>query len=336
MTIAGAVIAASAWVLALIAFEVMRIKEDKLSYLLLVIVITGITVLICGIVMQAKEKSQLKKEQRESTDVSKEQKNTGTSIPSKQTVSESALTKFLREFFRAIPKKFALCLVMCIVIIIGLAIGVSLKINSTVGAICIMIAALGSMVGVESIYSQISLENEQYIIFDKENETAKILRRSARSAALLRMEQIQKTYTEHHGPELVYTGATVGGVHTGGFHTTKAYLSEKGQGPSGRYYIMTKLNDGTVVILKKILLSQALLEEARKCDAIRKFIVADGLELKYNTPDTELTSAEQDILRQAILRGDQATQYNITQRAFLASHLTKEDCAAILNWVKGT
>jgi len=178
-------------------------------------------------------------------------------------------------------------------------------------------------------------ENENYIIFNEDTDSAKLLKRSEMSASLLTIETIQNTYTKYNPSKMVYTGATVGGVTTGGIHTTEAHLSTKVGGDSGKCHIIAKGKDKKIVEVKNIELSKELLSEAKKDKAISKFIVGDKLVLRYNTPDTKLTREENEILKRAIETFDTALQDNITQRAFIASMPTKEDCLAVKKWVSG-
>lgn len=177
--------------------------------------------------------------------------------------------------------------------------------------------------------------NAKHMVFNEDTNSAKLLQRSETSASLLHIEQIQNTYTKYNPSKMVYTGATVGGVTTGGIHTTEAYLSTQAGPNSGRYHIYAKGHGRKVISIQKIELSKDLLKEAKECKEISKFIVGNELVLKYNTPDTKLTREEQEILKKAIDTFDVALQENITQRAFIASMLTKEDCMAIKKWVSG-
>ena len=78
-----------------------------------------------------------------------------------------------------------------------------------------------------------------------------------------------------------------------------------------------------------------MLKEAKSDPVISKFLKEDYIYLKKETADTKLTEEENYILRQAVNSNDYAMQQNITQRAFLATLLTKAEHDAIRNWISG-
>lgn len=223
------------------------------------------------------------------------------------------------------------------VILLGLflRLNTSFYIDDTLWAILVLVGVFAVFVAVETYYEKLQKREKDHIIINEKDKTAELFKRSDVSASYLSFAEHDISYTKYNPSQLVYTGATVGGIHTGGFHTTKAHYSSHSQGRAGKYYIYSKDHNGKVVIIQKIILTEELLEEASKSATIKKFIVGNCLELKYDTPETKLTAAEYDILRNATMSYDHATQLNITQRAFLASQLTRADCVAILNWVSG-
>lgn len=220
-----------------------------------------------------------------------------------------------------------------------MAICVSFDLGSTLSGVLALIVAIITFFATDMTYGQYLMKKEkilsQHMTINETDESATLFQRSEISASLLKMEPIYTTNTKHHDAKLVYTGATVGGVHTGGFHTTKAYLSDTYTGTSGKYHIFVKQDNGKVVEIKKIKLTKQLLSEAKHSPSIRKFIVNNEISLRYDNDETKLTKEEQYILKEAVNNYDKATQYNITQRAFLATQLTQEDCNAIINWVSG-
>lgn len=236
-------------------------------------------------------------------------------------------------------KKIIEYVIMGATVLLVMAICVSLDMNGTLSGVLAFIAMIIAFIAFEIAYGQYHMKKEkilsQHMTINETDESATLFQRSEISASLLKMEPIYTTNTKHHDAKLVYTGATVGGVHTGGFHTTKAYLSDTYTGTSGKYHIFVKQDNGKVVEIKKIKLTKQLLSEAKHSPSIRKFIVNNEISLRYDNDETKLTKEEQYILKEAVNNYDKATQYNITQRAFLATQLTQEDCNAIINWVSG-
>lgn len=179
------------------------------------------------------------------------------------------------------------------------------------------------------------------IEYDKKNGTAKLTKRVGSNLSGMNIKQYTNTYTKYNPSQTVYTGVTVGGITTGGFHQTQAYLSESSMGASGGYYLEVKtlsweadrLHDS--FILNKIILTDELVKEAEKDPRVQKFLHGNELILKHSGSSSKLTSAEKDILQQAVWSGDVATQRNITQRAFVATQLSWQECYDIKDWISG-
>lgn len=203
-------------------------------------------------------------------------------------------------------------------------------------AVGIMVALLllGWAIGY-SVNDKVDLEIYKHLTLSPESKKVTLLQRSLTSASLLKFVEAYKTTTQYNASKLVYTSATVGGVTTGGFHTTQASLSDKYEGSSGRYLPIVKLRDGTEMTVEDMVLTPEMVIDVRNYPEISKFLRGNTLHLRYSTPETNLTPEEKEVLRRAIQNKDYATQNNITQRAFHASLLTKEDSTAIKNWISG-
>jgi hypothetical protein len=89
------------------------------------------------------------------------------------------------------------------------------------------------------------------------------------------------------------------------------------------------------LMLKSIRLSANLVDEAKKDKRVSHLLQGNELVLRRKNKDTELTADEKEILARAIRAGDIATQENITERAFAAQFLTKEECNNVLEWLCG-
>lgn len=171
----------------------------------------------------------------------------------------------------------------------------------------------------------------QYITFN--GETATVLKRNAVISEVLKVESIQKVEYKYNPAKVTYTGATVGGVTTGGFHTTNASYSEIPTGNSGRAYIKAKYPAKSPYLKEIILSTDELVESAKNNATLAKFLKGNKLILKYENEKTKLTDSENYVLREAISKGDQGLQYGITQRAYLEQQLTISDCNQIISWL---
>ena len=232
-------------------------------------------------------------------------------------------------------KKLAQIIVSAATILLAVFVGIKIGIDSKVGAVLALIACGIALVGVEIHYGKKYSKITEHIMYIGE-DSVKLYKRSEVSAKQIYIQPVHKTYTKYNPSQLVYTGATVGGIHTGGFHTTQAYLSERSEGASGKYMAFIKdREDKEQLVVKIVLADDSLLKEAKSDPVISKFLKEDYIYLKKETADTKLTEEENYILRQAVNSNDYAMQQNITQRAFLATLLTKAEHDAIRNWISG-
>lgn len=182
---------------------------------------------------------------------------------------------------------------------------------------------------------------ERFISYDYETDTAIVTKRVPSNGWDIKVKQYIKRYTKYTPSKTIYTGATVGGITTGGFHQTQATLSSVGAGGSGGYYLEAKVPkkddilENEYLILESIRLSADLVAEAKKDKRVCHLLQGNELVLRRKNKDTELTPDEKEILKQAILTRDIATQENITERAFAAQFLSAEECHNVLEWLCG-
>ena len=184
---------------------------------------------------------------------------------------------------------------------------------------------------IQGVGSRKALNAREYITFD--GETATVLKRNSAISEVLKVESIQKVEYKYNPAKVTYTGATVGGVTTGGFHTTNASYSEIPTGNSGRAYIKAKYPAKSPYLKEIILSTDELVESAKHNTTVSKFLKENKLILKYENEKTKLTDSENYVLREAISKGDQGLQYGITQRAYLEQQLTISDCNQIISWL---
>ena len=209
--------------------------------------------------------------------------------------------------------------------------------NPNMGTYAVICTIFGivALIGVEIYYTKKKYKSREHIMYIGK-DSVKLYCRSEVSAKEIHIQPVHKVFTKYNPSQLVYTGATVGGIHTGGFHTTEAYWSEKSEGASGKYMAFIKDVDGKeYAVVKIVLASDDLLNEAKAHPLVGKFVKEDYIYLKKENENTKFTKEEYDILRQAVNSYDYGTQQNISQRAFLESLLTKAEYEVILNWISG-
>lgn len=152
-------------------------------------------------------------------------------------------------------------------------------------------------------------------------------------ANVIRIEKIQQVDVTYVPETLVYTGATVGGVTTGGFHTQGNYNKITRRGYSGkaelRWSGIRDKNDNLVSAhISYIKLNGTLLAEAKKHPTIKKFIKDDGvLSLRHDDKDIGLSS---------LLSPEEfgtAKFRNLANMNTIATGLTEEECKSIKEWI---
>ena len=185
------------------------------------------------------------------------------------------------------------------------------------------------------------VEREVSIEYDIKSQSAKLYKRVGANLHNMKIKEYSKTTVHYNPSKTVFTGANVGGVITGGFHQTEAYLSETSEGGSDAYYLEvkvpseTELFENEYIILKNIILTDELAEQAKNDKRVSKFLQGKTLVLKNNTDKGKLNSAEAAVLKESMQSGNFAMQQNITQRAFLASQLSWQECYDIKDWISG-
>ena len=125
----------------------------------------------------------------------------------------------------------------------------------------------------------------------------------------------------YHPEKLVYTGATVGGVHTGGIHKEEAYVSSSGS-YNGRGYIEHFYYDttNTKKRVDSITLSDKLLKEAKKISAIADMIEGNVLLLKK-----PFSHEQMNVLQGAVSNYNAFSQVNIANMS-TSMHLPYWKC----------
>lgn len=163
-----------------------------------------------------------------------------------------------------------------------------------------------------------------------------LTKRTSNNRRDLKVKATENHLLTYHPAQTVYTGATVGGITTGGFHTTEAYhtcSTSKG----GKYklvYTKNYLEAGMYEFfppydIKFIILSPTLLEEAKEHDVIKRFLEKDKLVL------THMSEELSHKISVASESGNQTLLMNTLLGNASDIHLSKEDATAILNWICG-
>lgn len=178
-------------------------------------------------------------------------------------------------------------------------------------------------------------EEFSHITFDEKKNSAKLYKRASISGKSIEIRADYNLTYKYNPAKIVYTGATVGGVTTGGFHTEEEHYALGSGGKSGKYYLRAKLSAGKYMSIDRIHLTDELVEEAKQNPNVKKFLRGKTLVLAHRGKATQLKEDEQDVYMRAVQRHDEAAMYAASQRAINAKKLTREECESILKWISG-
>ena len=170
---------------------------------------------------------------------------------------------------------------------------------------------------------------EDYISFDYSG-TLTIKKRDADIAKIMDIAPYKKVKYGETPEKLVYTGATVGGVTTGGWHKSGGFYGRE-MGNSGKveliYYYESK-NKIIPTKVKKIKLSGDLLKLAQSA-RIKEYLDGDSFIIVREKANTNAAVA-------AMQLGHKDYAFNIMEEAQIAALPTYEKCSAILNWLSAS
>ena len=152
------------------------------------------------------------------------------------------------------------------------------------------------------------------------------------------LKEISASEQTYHPEQLIYTGATVGGVSMGGFHTQEAYISEKfkSSGKYGLYLPFIKpdvpyydKNSKTNIKIDEIYLSDSLTKKVPQ--ELKTFLKEQKLVLKHEN----ISESKKFLLESAIKSGNPIIYNKALQDFYFETQLTKSECQSIINWISG-
>ena len=217
-----------------------------------------------------------------------------------------------------------------------LCIGVALSTDSTFLGFIVMILTI-ALVMVTGKYiinkkrDKKGEEQRKHYTFNKEDGTMTLLQRSKISCAAVHWDPLYEHDLKYNPSKTIYTGASVGGVSMGGFHTTEAYYQERPTKRSGRYIAFIQFYDGKRLYIKEIILVDKVLEEAKKDPKIRRFLKGDRIVLTNRKMKADLDG----LTPTEIANGGTVIQHAYMDRLQANVGITLADATAINEWIKG-
>lgn len=208
---------------------------------------------------------------------------------------------------------------------------VLLKVNWFLIAIIITIVELVVINVYESIVAKKSENKEYSLIYNEDTSTLTIRKRSPKNSNDIIIKNYTHTSYSYNPSKLIYTSATVGGVTTGGFDTTKASYSPTSQEQTDKY----ELYCGKVFIDKLIIPNEEDLKSAKNNQTLKKFYDKGNQFLLEHKVKSSLTPYERQMLQQAVLTNDYQTMSGLGKKDIIAKKLTYDECQSIKAWICG-
>ena len=210
-----------------------------------------------------------------------------------------------------------------------IAVGVYIANPSDFGATVLSVAIIALVVLLIARNRKKKKATSANLFYDKSADALVLRNRTATNKSVLSFEDVLDNIQRYKPEELVYTGATVGGIHTGGFHKEGGYYYID-KSATGKYMILFDNTESRTFITKIKLLDSKMVRQAQKNTFISQFLKGDTLELKHGS-----TSKYDDKVNSAIDlgRSDIAT-YFIKQSVF-DTLLTKAECKKVIAWLCG-
>lgn len=164
-------------------------------------------------------------------------------------------------------------------------------------------------------------EARQTMSYDSNTKCLTVLERSPQLKEALTIEAAHDIIANYTPDRIIYTGATVGGITTGGFHTEKGGYSMSLGGKTGKYYLSYKF-------AKYIVTSNPDPRQSQYQSDIVSFVrlTTSDFEEAQNHPILKKLVATEETKKGFHLSGD-----NILN----LFRLTRDEADGVLNWLSG-
>lgn len=164
--------------------------------------------------------------------------------------------------------------------------------------------------------------------YDKHSKTLTLRARSPENSNFIKIEKVMVSAYTYHPSQTIYTGATSGSVHMGGFHTESEYYSKQSES-SGKYELVYKdsfFGDDYCPIEKIKLADPSLIRAAKVKSVLIQFLKDDGtLVLSYEP------TSQQDLGYLKYM--DTAAAMGAISMLSAERALDKLDCEEIVHWI---
>lgn len=189
-----------------------------------------------------------------------------------------------------------------------------------------------------AIVNKISLDlmAQKYVKYEAYEKKLVVQERNGLIKRLLVVEEHINYSLKYNDPTLVYTGATVGGVHTGGFHVEGGDYSLSSAKKTGKFYLAYQDKDLDIWgAIEKIELTPSLAKEAAQNRYLKGFLRNNMLVLSHEVQCKDSTAEyNAAVLKKSLQSGDLLSAMGkLDKSAVYESCLTEWECRKVLDWL---
>ncbi len=147
--------------------------------------------------------------------------------------------------------------------------------------------------------------------------------------SVIHIRRYQETSLQYNPAKITYTGATVGGVTTGGLDYQDAYYSVKGGNITNKFIMYFEKSDKESMIVDEIELSPNLVDKAKKDPNLSKYLRGNVLYITKPSENKWGSTAAQTLKT----TGNYALASDIAMKDYASTLLTKSELAPIYNFI---
>ncbi len=228
--------------------------------------------------------------------------------------------------------------------IIGLSLGMILcvgvfKIESTLacGAISLVISTIFACVYL-SITDKQTKSDSSIISYDKESQTLHLYQRCEKAKKYVILKEYIHYNYNYHPEKTIYTGATVGGISMGGFHTEEAHYTVGSGSKTGVFDFY--YNDRFDGCENNIITHIECHFKAPNSGVFNKLMINNNtITLEYKNASkkkTMLDYAEPEMIDNMVATNDLKNMAILTKDKIITKKLNYKDASALIDWIGGS
>lgn len=214
---------------------------------------------------------------------------------------------------------------------ISMFILIPMGIDSDLGTILSFVGGFVAVILFETNRGKKQTAAKDYLYYSTSTNTLTVSARKPANANVIKVEEMVDYNLNYHPSKIVYTGATVGGIHTGGFHDAGNYYTLDGTSTK-KYHLVYKgagVSSEEYCPIKTIKLDASLIEAAKKNPVISQYLKTGGILTLSNNVNSKYT----EHVGTAAKQGNVDLAMQLAKADYFNQQLSKEQCNAIKNWI---